>query len=221
MFETTPREAAILDPGTETALLNVAHPDDHPCPTCGAGSTGAAPRESMHDVVQERLDCLFAGMPDDPRKALDKLIAAEVAIALDPAVSLQAQALIDRGRVSAERCSSSTSSPPSSATIGNSARAADDAAPVACPTEIRDVVSRLCPDLEVDRLMEVIGGPGEVSAYVLAVIRSLRDEVHQDRKPDCQRDEDIEWLKDYCRRPLDPDGEHLVRLRRVLSSNQR
>lgn len=217
MFESASREATIMQSGTAAAALKAAHPDERPCLPSGAGNTGSAPRETMDDVVRERLDCLFLDMPDDPRKTLGKLIAAEVAIALDPAVSLQAQALIDRGRCSAERCTS----PPSSATIGDGARAANDAAPAACPAEIRDVVSRLCPDLEVNRLMEAIGGPGEVSAYVLAVIRSLRDEVHQDRKPDCQRDEDIEWLKDYCRRPIDPDCEHLVRLRRVLSSNQR
>lgn len=221
MFESASREATIMQTGTAAAALKAAHPDERPCLPSGAGNMGSAPRETMDDVVRERLDCLFLDMPDDPRKTLGKLIAAEVAIALDPAVSLQAQALIDRGRISAERCSSSTSSPPPSATIGDSARAADDAAPAACPTEIRDVVSRLCPDLEVNRLMEAIGGPGVVSAYVLAVIRSLRDEVHQNREPDYQRDEDIEWLKDYCRRPIDPDGEHLVRLRRVLSSNQR
>lgn len=30
--------------------------------------------------------------------------------------------------------------------------------------------------------------------------------------------EDIEWLTDYCRRPVDPDQMHLPRLRRLLSA---
>lgn len=54
--------------------------------------------ESLHDVVQERFDLLHMAMPADPREAVTQLINAEVRIALDPSVSCEAEALIERGR---------------------------------------------------------------------------------------------------------------------------
>ena len=50
------------------------------------------------DVMQERFDVLHATMPSDPREAILKLVALENMIAIDPLVSSEAAALIQRGR---------------------------------------------------------------------------------------------------------------------------
>jgi hypothetical protein len=58
--------------------------------------------ETLRDVLQERFDLLHMSMPSDPREALTALVNAETMIALDPAVSEQAEALVQRGRDEAQ-----------------------------------------------------------------------------------------------------------------------
>ena len=63
---------------------------------------GAQPSETLRDVLQERFDLLHLPMPADAREAVAALVNAEVRIALDPAVSEQAAALVQRGRDEAQ-----------------------------------------------------------------------------------------------------------------------
>jgi hypothetical protein len=55
------------------------------------------------DMIQERFDINHSVMPSDPREAVLKLIRDEVSMALDPACSSQAEALIQRGRDEAQQ----------------------------------------------------------------------------------------------------------------------
>ena len=50
------------------------------------------------EAVDDALTILHASTPEDPREAVMKLVALECQIALDPDVSQQAAALVQRGR---------------------------------------------------------------------------------------------------------------------------
>lgn len=52
-------------------------------------------------LISHCLDC--TGPDTDPREAVARLVATAVQMALDPAISEQAQALIDRGRAEARK----------------------------------------------------------------------------------------------------------------------
>jgi hypothetical protein len=54
--------------------------------------------DAFREAVQEECDLLHIPMPTDAREAVKAAIAANVRIALDPAVSREAQALIDQGK---------------------------------------------------------------------------------------------------------------------------
>jgi hypothetical protein len=54
--------------------------------------------DAFREAVQEECDLLHIPMPADPREAVKAVVAANVRIALDPAVSREAQALIDQGK---------------------------------------------------------------------------------------------------------------------------
>jgi hypothetical protein len=76
-----------------SGLINAAPP---------ASQEQAQPSETLRDVLQERFDVLHMAMPSDPREAITALVNAETMIALDPAVSEQAEALVQRGRDEAQ-----------------------------------------------------------------------------------------------------------------------
>ena len=59
-------------------------------------------REAVHDALVILFE-LNEKNAEDPRQAVADLVAAEVRIALDPAVSSDAQALIDRGKAEAPK----------------------------------------------------------------------------------------------------------------------
>jgi hypothetical protein len=54
--------------------------------------------DAFREALQEECDLLLIPMPADPREAVKAVVAANVRIALDPAVSREAQALIDQGK---------------------------------------------------------------------------------------------------------------------------
>lgn len=68
-----------------------------------ASHSQAQQPEEWRDVMQERFDLLHFDMPTDPREAIAKLVYLETTIALDPAVSGAAEALIQRGRDEAQQ----------------------------------------------------------------------------------------------------------------------
>lgn len=61
----------------------------------GKPSFGAS---EWRDVVDDMLSVCHAVASDDPRESINRLITWHVQVALDPSVSSDAQALIDRGR---------------------------------------------------------------------------------------------------------------------------
>jgi hypothetical protein len=72
-------------------------------PLCSKASQQLAkPSETLRDVLQERFDVLHIPMPADPREAITALVNAETAIALNPNVSREAAALVQRGRDDAQ-----------------------------------------------------------------------------------------------------------------------
>ncbi len=54
--------------------------------------------DACREAVQEECDLLHIPVPSDAREAVKAVVAANVRIALDPAVSREAQALIDQGK---------------------------------------------------------------------------------------------------------------------------
>jgi hypothetical protein len=57
--------------------------------------------DQWSEVVAEELALLHLPCPNDPREAIKALVAAHTSIALNPDVSREAQALVERGRASA------------------------------------------------------------------------------------------------------------------------
>lgn len=68
-----------------------------------ASHSQAQQPNEWRDMIQERFDVNHSAMPSDPREAVLKLIRDEVSMALDPACSSQAEALIHRGRDEAQQ----------------------------------------------------------------------------------------------------------------------
>lgn len=68
-----------------------------------ASHSQAQQPNEWRDMIQERFDVNHSAMPSDPREAVLKLIRDEVSMALDPACSSQAEALIQRGRDEAQQ----------------------------------------------------------------------------------------------------------------------
>lgn len=60
------------------------------------------PADSWRDAVEHELTVLHLSCPDDPKKAIQDLISWHCTIALDPAVSSDARALVERGRQEAQ-----------------------------------------------------------------------------------------------------------------------
>jgi len=95
----------------EAALTALDDLDDFARMTVGVDAHGA--RETLRRFIQEvdpwrdavidEASCLFLSEDGTPREVLKRVIAANVQIALDPAVSSEAQALIDRGAAEDDR----------------------------------------------------------------------------------------------------------------------
>jgi len=90
------RNDLVVDAWNRRAMLQAA-------PAAPASDADARPsaapnpwKEAVLDVLAH--NCIDAPLDESPRSILARVIAAEVQIALDPAVSADAQALIDRGR---------------------------------------------------------------------------------------------------------------------------
>lgn len=69
-----------------------------PLRACTRGKAPAQPAGKWRDTVDDMLSVCHMVASDDPRESIDRLINWHVSVHMDPLVSSEAQALIDRGR---------------------------------------------------------------------------------------------------------------------------